>query len=83
MNTTHNDKKTILFVNHASSFSGGAEKSLLEMVSALQESEEYSIKVVLPADGDLIHKVKEKNIAHAIVKDESWRMWYKKIIINI
>lgn len=70
-------KKKIIFVNHASSFNGGAEKSLLEMVSALQESEEYLIKVVLPEDGDLLTKIKEKNIAYSLVKEESWRMWHK------
>ena len=72
------NQKTILFVNHVSSYRGGSEFSLTSTLNALQNENKYLIKVVLPSSGSLVKYIEDKNIDVKIIKDESWRFWYRK-----
>ena len=71
------NKNTILFVNHVSSYKGGSEFSLTSTLNALQNENKYLIKVVLPSNGSLVKDIEDKNIDVKIIKDESWRFWYR------
>ena len=70
-------KKKIIVINHASTFTGGCEMSFFEFVSLLHKDDNFNIKVALPSYGELNSKFKKNNISVDVVKDESWRFWYR------
>lgn len=68
----------VLFLSHVGVFSGGAEKSLYELIQDCLDKK-LTVHVLLPEERDFAKKLKKSNVSYSIIPQAWWTLPIKKL----